>query len=195
MYVELRRTSADTADLCELRDVISAGRPGAPLHVSDGLIVYADGVSVPNSSAFVPKVLKRAHTATHEGARVRLRLFHRLAQSLVAGSRGVVRHTYAGQDTVLERMGTVFNYLQPTVSAYLYNVFPRGCSKPVARLTADGSPQPEPHAGPMMVGLSTAVATWVPVDAFHVAHPSLQLEDELIVEGGRSVMVGKRVRG
>jgi hypothetical protein len=35
-----------------------------------------------------------------------------------------------------------------------------------------------------MVGLSTAVATWVPIDTFHVAHPSLQLEDELIVEGG-----------
>jgi hypothetical protein len=86
MYVELRRTSAETADLCELHDVISAGRPGAPLHISDGLILYADGVSVPNS-AFVPKVLKRAHTATHEGAHVWLRLFHHLAQSLVAGCK------------------------------------------------------------------------------------------------------------
>jgi hypothetical protein len=131
MYVELRRTSGDTADLCELRDVISAGRPGAPLHVSDGLILYADGVSVPNSSALVPEVLKRAHTATHEGAHVWLRLFHRLAQSLVAGSRGAVRHTYGGQDTILERMGTVFYYLQPTVSAYLYNVFHEGVLSPL----------------------------------------------------------------
>jgi hypothetical protein len=38
-------------------------------------------------------------------------------------------------------------------------------------------------------------AAWEPGDTFRMASPPLQLEDELLVEGGRSVMVGKRVRG
>jgi hypothetical protein len=43
-------------------------------------------------------------------------------------------------------------------------------------------------------GLSSAEATWEPVDAFRREHPSFQLEDELFVEGGRDVMVGKVYR-
>ena len=33
--------------------------------------------------------------------------------------------------------------------------------------------------------------TWEPVDAFREAHPAFQPEDELFVDGGRDVMVGK----
>jgi len=39
-------------------------------------------------------------------------------------------------------------------------------------------------------GLPEAEATWEPVDTFHGAFPTFQLEDELFVEGGRDVMVG-----
>jgi transcriptional regulator GlxA family with amidase domain len=35
---------------------------------------------------------------------------------------------------------------------------------------------------------------WETVEAFRAAHPDLQLEDELFVEGGRDVMVGNVYR-
>jgi 2-methylcitrate dehydratase PrpD len=40
-------------------------------------------------------------------------------------------------------------------------------------------------------GMDSANATWEPLDAFRAARPSFQLEDELFVEEGRDVMVGK----
>ena len=34
-------------------------------------------------------------------------------------------------------------------------------------------------------------ATWEPLEEFHTEFPAFQLEDELFVEGGSDVMVGK----
>jgi transcriptional regulator GlxA family with amidase domain len=39
--------------------------------------------------------------------------------------------------------------------------------------------------------MEQADATWEPVDEFKARFPNFQLEDELFVEGGRDVMIGK----
>ena len=41
-------------------------------------------------------------------------------------------------------------------------------------------------------GESNASATWEDADSFIDRYPSFQLEDELLVEGGRDVMWGKQ---
>jgi len=40
-------------------------------------------------------------------------------------------------------------------------------------------------------GLATAEATWETLESFRENHPSFQLEDELFVDRGRDVMVGR----
>jgi hypothetical protein len=40
-------------------------------------------------------------------------------------------------------------------------------------------------------GEPTASATWEDVDSFQDRYPSFQLEDELLVEGGRDVIWGR----
>jgi hypothetical protein len=40
-------------------------------------------------------------------------------------------------------------------------------------------------------GLPETDATWEQVDEFHAAYPDFQLEDELFVDGGSDVMVGR----
>ena len=40
-------------------------------------------------------------------------------------------------------------------------------------------------------GLPEADATWEPVEEFRAAYPDFQLADELFVDGGSDVMVGR----
>jgi hypothetical protein len=40
------------------------------------------------------------------------------------------------------------------------------------------------------VGLTTADASWVPEADFHMLYPDFKLEDELVQQEGRDVMVG-----
>jgi hypothetical protein len=46
------------------------------------------------------------------------------------------------------------------------------------------------HVLVQWVGASEDDATWEPLDEFIARFPSFQLEDELLVEGGRDVMWG-----
>ena len=41
-------------------------------------------------------------------------------------------------------------------------------------------------------GEPASAATWEDLDSFRERHPSFQLEDELLVEGGRDVMWGRQ---
>jgi hypothetical protein len=43
--------------------------------------------------------------------------------------------------------------------------------------------------------MSAAAATWVPINAFHAAHPSLQFEDELFVEEGEVLWTTTSIKG
>jgi hypothetical protein len=40
-------------------------------------------------------------------------------------------------------------------------------------------------------GQTTAFATWEDVESFSATYPTFQLEDELLFDGGRDVMVGR----
>jgi hypothetical protein len=40
-------------------------------------------------------------------------------------------------------------------------------------------------------GESAASATWEDIEPFHAKYPDFQLEDELVLDGGRDVMVGR----
>ena len=143
-----------------------------------------------------------------------LRLLHRLAQSLVPGRRGKLSPRYAGPYQILDRVGDVAYRLRLPEGARIHDVFHVGVLKPFRGTPPAATPPLPPlqHGRPLQTpeevlkaqlrrgvwhvlvrwaGLPTAEATWEPVDAFREAHPTFQLEDELFVDGGRDVMVGR----
>jgi hypothetical protein len=161
----------------------------------------------------------RYYDATHRalefavGDWVWPRLLHRPTQSLAPRSRGKLRPKYAGPYQVLERVGTVAYRLQLSEGTRLHDVFHVGVLKPFhgtppAAIRAlpplrHGPPLQRPervlrssircgvwHVLVQWADMPASEATWEPVEEFHVAHPSFQLEDELFPEEGRDVMVG-----
>jgi hypothetical protein len=146
-----------------------------------------------------------------------VRMLHRPTQSLSTGTRGKLGPRYAGPFQVLERIGEVAYRLRLPADARVHDVFHVGVLKPFRGEPPSATPPLPPllhgrvlpapervlraslrrgvwHVLVQWAGLSSAEATWEPVDAFRREHPSFQLEDELFVEGGRDVMVGKVYR-
>jgi len=162
---------------------------------------------------------KRYYDAHHRplefavGAWVWLRLLHRNAQTLVPGARSKLGPRYAGPFQVLERVGDVAYRLRLPEGARIHDVFHVGVLKPFHGTPPSDTPALPPlqhgrllhapdrvlrsqlrrgvwHVLVKWAGLPDSEATWETVDSFRTAFPDFQLEDELLSEGGRDVMVG-----
>ena len=134
-------------------------------------------------------------------------------QSLLLGLRGKLSPRFAGPFQVTERIGDVAYRLLLPEGARIHNVFHVGVLKPFW-----GTPTTPPALPPLRHGrrlqqptralraqlrrgawhvliqwaaLPEDEATWEPLDEFRAEFPAFQLEDELFVEGGSDVMVGK----
>jgi hypothetical protein len=145
---------------------------------------------------------------------VLLRLLHRPAQSLVPGRRSKLSPRYAGPFQVRERIGDVAYRLQLPDGARIHDVFHVGVLKPFHGVPPTTTPALPPlrngqllegperamraqlrrgvwHVLFQWAGLPEADATWEPVEEFRAAYPDFQLADELFVDGGSDVMVGR----
>jgi hypothetical protein len=148
------------------------------------------------------------------GEWVWLRLLNRHTQGLVSGGRTKLGPRYVGPFQILERVGAVAYRLQLPADARIHDVFHVGVLKPFRGTPPTTTPHLPPlqngrllpmpervlratlrrgvwHVLVQWEGMDSANATWEPLDAFRAARPSFQLEDELFVEEGRDVMVGK----
>ena len=160
---------------------------------------------------------KKYYDANHRalefavGDWVWLRLLHRPAQSLVPGPRGKLRPRFAGPFRVLERVGDVAYRLELPADARIHDLFHVGVLKPYRRprrlrflpCAMAGSCSNRRgrsvlnyvwgvwHVLIQWLNLPDSEATWEPLEDFRSRFPSFQLEDELFVEGGRVVMVGR----
>jgi hypothetical protein len=163
---------------------------------------------------------KRHYDAHHRditfavGDWVWLRLLHRPAQSLVANAKGKLAPRYAGPFQVVERVGAVAYRLQLPEGTRIHDVFHVGVLKPFHGEPPSATPPLPPlqhgrvldvpervikaqlrrgtwHVLVKWVGLPVADSTWEPLEGFRAAFPDVQLEDELFLDGGGDVMIGK----
>lgn len=114
---------------------------------------------------------------------------------------------------MLERIGENAYRLQLPKDARIHDVFNVGVLKPFRGTPPTSQPGLPPlHCKPLLhpervlrselprgvwhvlvewAGLPASDATWEPVPVFREAYPSFHLADELFLEGGRDVMLGK----
>jgi len=149
------------------------------------------------------------------GQWVWLRLMHRPAASLNVRGRGKLGPRFFGPYQILERVGDVAYKLALPVGTRIHDVFHVGLLKPfhgeppvvIPALPPlqHGRVVPEPEAVlksrlarghlEFLVQWKGAPATetsWVNRDEFQRLFPKFQLEDELLLQEGRDVMVGLR---
>jgi len=148
------------------------------------------------------------------GQWVWLRLLHRPMASLAVKGRGKLGPRYFGPYQVAEKIGEVAYRLDLPAGARLHNVFHVGLLKPF-----HGTPPVAPAPLPPVqhgrvcpqpakvlrgrlargryevlvqwVDQDASSAAWVALDDFKRLYPDYQLEDELLLQGGRDVMTGK----
>ena len=148
---------------------------------------------------------------------VLLRLRHRAASSLPHAPKGKLKPRFVGPYQVTELINPVAVRLALPPRNNLHDVFHVGLLKkfvgappatpPPLPPTHNGAVIPEPEQavryrlarGIQQVlirwkGQATTDATWEDVADFRDKFPHFQLEDELIVEGGRDVMYGRTYR-
>jgi len=148
------------------------------------------------------------------GQWVWLRLLHRPMASLSVQHRGKLRPKYFGPYKVLEKIGDVADRLELPPGARLHDVFHVGLLKlfhgtppetpPVLPPIQNGRACPCPAKvlrGRLARGRyellvqwadqAAANAAWVSLEDFKRLYPDFQLEDELLLQGGRDVMTGK----
>ena len=148
---------------------------------------------------------------------VLLRLRQRAASSLPQAPKGKLKPRFVGPYQVTECINQVAVRLALPPRAKLHDVFHVGLLKKfVGAPPATPPPLPPIHHGAVTPepeqavryrlakgvrqvlirwkGQSTAGATWEDVADFRDKFPQFQLEDELIVEGGRDVMYGRTYR-
>jgi hypothetical protein len=148
------------------------------------------------------------------GQLVWLRLLHRPLASLDVKGRSKLGPKFYGSFLILEQIGEVAYRLQLPAGAKLHDVFHVGLLQPFK-----GEPPAETLAVPLVhhgwvcvepeailrgrvargrrelvqwKGLWAANATWTDLEDFHRLYPAFQLEDELLAEEGRDIMLGIR---
>jgi len=147
------------------------------------------------------------------GEWVWLRLLHRPVASLQVKGRGKLGPKFFGPFKVVERIGEVAYRLELPAGARLHNVFHVGLLKKFYGEPPSQTPElPLIHHGRVLVepeevlrgrlargqrevlvrwkGAPAAETSWVALDDFREQFPSFQLEDELLLQGGRDVMWG-----
>uniref|UniRef100_A0A0A9G4J8 Integrase catalytic domain-containing protein n=1 Tax=Arundo donax TaxID=35708 RepID=A0A0A9G4J8_ARUDO len=147
------------------------------------------------------------------GQWVWLRLLHRAMASMPGTTRGKLGPRFVEPYKVLERIGEVAYRLQLPQGAKLHNVFHVGLLKPFRGEPSTDIPPlpPVQHGRAVQVpakivrarlargvvqvlvqwqDCEAADASWVPLNEFKEVHPDFQLEDELLDQAGRDVMVG-----
>jgi hypothetical protein len=140
-----------------------------------------------------------------------LRLLNRPVASLGITGRGKLGPRFYGPFKIIERVGGVAYKLELPIGAKLHSVFHVSLLKPYHGTTPTGPgvlpptrhgraiPQPaEVIKGRLARGVhellvhwtgqAAADATWVELGTFKRDFPSFQLEDELVLQGGRDVM-------
>jgi hypothetical protein len=140
-----------------------------------------------------------------------LHMLNRPTQSLVPGPHSKLSPRYAGPYQVKESIGTMAYRLGLPENARIHDVFHVGILKPFKGTPPAATPPLPPlHNGRVLLqpdrvlgssirqgswhiliqwaGMAPSEATWEPVEAFRASFPSLQLEDELFIEGGRDVV-------
>jgi hypothetical protein len=155
---------------------------------------------------------KRRDVEFQPGQWVWLCLLHWSIASLNVKGKGKLGPNFYGLFQVMERVGEVAYKLKLPEGTWLHNVFYVGllkthCGDPPTKLPG----LPPVHHGraclaPAEVvksrvargqqevlvkwkGLTAAEATWMTVDEFRLVYPSFQLEDELLLQQGRDVML------
>jgi hypothetical protein len=140
-----------------------------------------------------------------------LRLLNRSVASLDITGREKLGPRFYGPFKIIEWVGDVTYKLELPVGAKLHSVFHVGLLKPYHGTTPNGSgvlpPTQHGRAIPQLAevitgclargvhellvrwtGQAVADATWVELGTFKRDFPSFQLEDELVLQGGRDVM-------
>ncbi|CAO2161375.1 unnamed protein product [Urochloa humidicola] len=142
-----------------------------------------------------------------------LRVRHRTPLSLPSASVGKLKPRYYGPYKIAEMINPVAARLVLPAGARIHDVFHIGLLKkfvgdppdapPPLPLIHYGAALPVPERAVRMriargvrqvlvrwLGEPASAATWEDVDSFVQRYPAFQLEDELLVEGGRDVMWG-----
>ena len=160
-------------------------------------------------------VYDRRHRPVHyaPGQWVWLRLLHRPAASLDVRGRGKLGPRFFGPFQVLEQIGDVAYKLRLPAGARIHDVFHVGLLKPFhGEPPTQVQPLPAVRHGRVLVepeevlrsrlarghrellvrwkGAPATETSWVSLVEFQQLFPKFQLEDELLVQGGRDVMVG-----
>jgi hypothetical protein len=147
------------------------------------------------------------------GQWVWLRLLHRPTASLQVQGRSKLGPRFFGPFQVLERVGEVAYRLLLPAGARIHDVFHVGLLKPFHGVPpVQTPPLPPLEHGRVVIqpekvlqgrlargrrevlvrwaGTPAAESSWVDLDIFREQFPAFQLEDELLFQGGRDVMVG-----
>jgi hypothetical protein len=154
------------------------------------------------------------HVAYQVGDWALLRLQQRAASSLPQAVTGKLKPRFVGPYRVTELINEVAVRLALPPRARIHDVFHvRLLKKFQGTPPADPPPLPPLHHGAVdpepdravrfrlargvhqvlvqWKGESAASATWEDVEPFRAKYPDFQLEDELVLDGGRDVMVGR----
>jgi hypothetical protein len=147
------------------------------------------------------------------GQWVWLQLISRPLASLDVRDRSKLAPKYFKPFKVVKRIGTIAYKLQLPASAKIHDVFHVGLLKAYRseESTAPGSLPPVRHGRACLepsnvlksrmargqlellvswTGQVASEATWIPTDEFRTLYPSYQLEDELLLQGGKSCTAG-----
>jgi hypothetical protein len=148
---------------------------------------------------------RRHHALGFSGGDGRWRpLLHHPVQPWLPGPHGMLGPKYAWPDSVWAYVDALSYHHQLHETWKTFQGPPPLTPPPLSTLHHDRLLQQPEHArrASLQRGLwhvltpwaspSDAEAAWELVDPFRMAHPPLQLEDELLVEGGRSVMDGNK---